>query len=285
MSAQHRSGQIDHLFLNSNMSIHNLSIRLLLTPLLVLITYVFFNPQTATAASYELVWSDTFSNGIDYSKWTKGFQWGRTNQNQPNTYYPYSNVKVSQGNLQIIAKGADFNANGRTYNWQGAAINTWNKFHIGKGSRFRARIRLPNRSGVNPGFWLLPKNTEWPPEIDIVEFPGARNENGRKIYIGAWNGTRSNPNKVVDATYTHSSDLSAGFHTYELRRWSNALGWYFDGVQILYSNATSPGNEMYINFSMSVNDDGGSWWGTPPNNNNWEYYMKVDWLEVYRQTP
>lgn len=230
---------------------------------------------TSVQAQWNNVWTDNF-NGINYGKWTKGYKNGRTtNATTPNTIYPSANVWSNSGKLVLRADGV----NSGGYEWRGAAITTYNKFTVTNKARIRARIKIPYRNGINPGFWLGPQGS-WPPEIDIVEMPGAASNGGKKPRFNVWWGTASNP-QSNSKSYTFNNPITGSYRYYRIDWWNNGIDWYIDGVKLRSNwNASQiPDGNMFIQFSISVHNDGGSWWGTPPNN-NWSSHMYVDWLKV-----
>lgn len=71
------------------------------------------------------------------------------------------------------------------------------------------RARFPRGRGLWPAFWLLPRDRNWPPEIDIV---GALVHEPTRFFRSIHStASRERRSAVREAAV---DDLSEGFHTF-----------------------------------------------------------------------
>jgi hypothetical protein len=83
---------------------------------------------------------------------------------------------------------------------------------------FEMRAELPQRKGLWPAFWMLPKDDGWPPEIDIVESMGDPSH----VYMTAHSKYRKS-----DGAEAHITPNA--FHTFAVSWDPRDLIWYIDG--------------------------------------------------------
>ena len=107
---------------------------------------------------------------------------------------------------------------------------------------FEARLKLPGQAGGQPGFWLLPTDGTWPPEIDIAEQVGR--EPSMLYQMGN--------NQPVDTTQ---------WHVYGLEWTANYLAWYLDGQLTYEVHTTAFQKPMYVLLSYQL---GTTWAGDVP---------------------
>src|SRR4029453_2743141 len=91
-------------------------------------------------------------------------------------YAPTASVKpwtVSNGVLSITTAKADpaIKPYINKYDYTSGLISSYNSFSQQYGY-FEMSAQLPRGPGFWPGFWLVPSNGGWPPEIDIFEVLG-----------------------------------------------------------------------------------------------------------------
>jgi beta-glucanase (GH16 family) len=124
---------------------------------------------SATAVTYNLVWSDEFNgttvNSANWNFEKGGGGWG----NNERQYYQVSNAAVTNGNLVITAKKQRV----KGYAYTSARMTTQAKREFTYG-KIEARIMLPMGQGLWPAFWMLGANINtlgWPAcgETDIME--------------------------------------------------------------------------------------------------------------------
>lgn len=108
------------------------------------------------------------------------------------------------------------------------------------GQYVEARLKLPGRIGVLPAFWMHPANTNWPPEIDVVELfqPGDNPEAERRsLHVDVHWSSSGEPDDRATHEHAPSSidagkDLSESFNTYGCAWFEDRVEWYFNGRQI-----------------------------------------------------
>lgn len=223
---------------------------------------------------------DTFNNGFDTNKWNNTFWWGNGFLGGGSTsYFSPNNVSVVDGHLSLKAN-REVEA-GLFYT--GGIATTYGKFYQTYGY-FEARVKVPKGAGMGPAFSLEAEDTSWPPEINIMEIPGAKGNNATTVwmtnhYIDA-NGNVS----IIDSegTWTSSTGLDGDYHTYGLLWQPGLLVWYVDDVERYRTTVGVPDKPCYIILVSGVTFDTGSWAGDPTNT-TFPQYMDVQWVRAWRQ--
>jgi beta-glucanase (GH16 family) len=127
---------------------------------------------------------------------------------------------------------------------------------------YEARLKMSAQTGGQPGFWLLPTDGTWPPEIDIAEQIGR--QPGQVYQMGN--------NQPVDTTQ---------WHVYGLEWTTDHLAWYLDG-QLTYEVHTRAFQKpMYVILSYAL---GTPWAGDVPTGLTTGASLgslQVDYLRVY----
>lgn len=163
----------------------------------------------ANAQSWQLVWSDEFTNGISpdwvFETGTGSGGWG----NNELQYYRRENATVSNGQLVITARRENYG--GMQYTSARMKIQGTRSFKYG---RIEARIAMPSFQGVWPAFWMLGENIStvgWPNcgEIDVMEHVNTGGDVHGTIHWSGQNGNYANY-----GGYT-STNITA-FHTYSV---------------------------------------------------------------------
>ena len=139
---------------------------------------------------------------------------------------------------------------------------------------FEMNAKLSNAAGVVNGFWLLPADGSWPPELDVAEVVG------------------SNPKTLVETSHssggttphwTDVPDTSQAFHTYAVDWEPDKLTWYFDGKQVMQQDTPADMNKpMYMQLSALVGTSS-TWAGAP--NPGETGQMQVDYVRAYSHNP
>jgi Glycosyl hydrolases family 16 len=115
--------------------------------------------------------------------------------------------------------------------------------------------KLPSARGSWPDLWLLPESHQWPPEIDIFEsMPWGKHQ--QQLHFGAL-VPKGAPGSVPGKWADLGTDLSAGFHQYDLNWTSETMTASFDG-KVYWQQATPPSlkQNMYLIINFAV---GGKW--------------------------
>ena len=238
---------------------------------------------------WNLVFEDNFDgNTLNTQKWNYNYTWGRTHNHR--AYMVDSMVKVVNGQLRIKAKkernpdapdGTDkWNSQFGyiPFDYTAGAVNTNSKFNFTYGY-LEGSFKAPATLGTWPAFWTLNANGAWPPEIDVLEIPQARNQH--HYYYHYTNS--SNAEASFGTTHT-GPDKSAGFHTYGVEWGPTYMKFYFDG-QLLnsYTNRTecNQGINMYVIINLAV----GGWAGDIPANAVFPCYFYSDWVRIWKRNP
>lgn len=163
----------------------------------------------------------------------------------------------------------------------------------GGGQYMEARLRLPGRTGILPGFWSMPANTNWPPEIDVVELfqQGDNPESERRTFQTDAHWTSSTQPGDQDA-HEHDTrsieterDLSETFNTYGCAWFEDRIEWYFNGNHVrtkespaeLFTTLTHGAALPFgLIFSNHVNR-----FGNANLDEEWAEEMVIDWVRVW----
>jgi beta-glucanase (GH16 family) len=230
--------------------------------------------------TWELVWSDEFSNPIiDATKWQHefgGFGWG----NNELQYYGNSddNSFIENGVLTIRAEEENFGTNEYT----SARLITKDLFSVQYG-KIEARIKFPMGAGLWPAFWMLGQNIDelsWPAcgEIDIME-----HVNEEEIAYG--NVHWSSNGQLVSNGGQISVDPDV-FHIYGIVWDEASIRMYVDGVTYYERNIlNNAGNTQAFHepFFMILNlAVGGNWPGSPNAQTVFPADYLIDYVRVFQ---
>jgi beta-glucanase (GH16 family) len=238
------------------------------------------------AQSWSLVWHDEFDDPvINRQNWvfdtgTDGDGWGN-NEQEYYTSRP-ENATIHNGNLLIIARREKRGDK----NYTSARLKTLylQRWTYGK---IEARIKLPGRQGLWPGFWMLGENMDeigfpFCGEIDIMEYVNTdptlhgtmhwANNN----HLANWGGTT-----IVNNVHN--------YHTYAVEWDSNSIKWLVDDKEYWRGSIKNNINQtdaFHKPFDILLNlAIGGQWPGDPDRTTNFPDTMYVDYVRVYQQTP
>lgn len=148
---------------------------------------------------------------------------------------------------------------------------------------FEMRAKLPKGKGLWPAFWLLPIDKSWPPEIDVMEAFGDKNDRGDGPNTMIHYATHA-----VDKTqscgdwYDVGVDITKDFHTYGVLWEPTKMTYYFDGKPYASCPSNKESNQpFYMLVNLAVGSDKA--WPTAPNAENvWPAYMNVDYVRAYQ---
>lgn len=232
---------------------------------------------TATATTYQLVWSDEFDgSSVNTANWnfeTGGGGWGNNEQQ----YYQSANATVSNGNLIITAKKQRVKSNAYT----SARMTTKGKREFAYG-KIEARIKLPLGQGLWPAFWMLGANistVSWPGcgETDIMEHINTDN-----LVYGTIHWDNNGHAQYGGNTATTPAD----YHIYSVEWDSAAIRWYVDGNKYQEANILNNINSteefhkpFFIILNLAV---GGNWPGQTIDVSKLPANMYVDYVRVYK---
>lgn len=156
--------------------------------------------------------------------------------------------------------------------------------------RFVARLNLPVGNGMWPAFWTLGDNWPTQGEIDILEARGNEPMNfSSNIFYGVEPGVPLTMDVNTSTTHTVSTDITAGFHDYELIWSENSLDILFDGNLIKHYDASPVNfiNELFGKQHRVVINSAVGGLFFPPNADSQTFadnaVMQADWVRVYKR--
>ena len=140
---------------------------------------------------------------------------------------------------------------------------------------FEIRARVPKGRGFWPGFWLLPSDSSWPPEIDALEVLG---DETTKLYVSAH--SKAEGEHAASGGEVPVPDLSSDFHRYTVEWQKDFIRWYLDGVEI--ERTATPADmhkPMYLLANLAV----GGWHGAPDSSTRFPGIYAIDYIRGYRR--
>jgi hypothetical protein len=137
----------------------------------------------------------------------------------------------------------------------------------------RARINALGK-GHHFSLWLLPKDTSWPPEIDILEIAS----DPTTFYANSHGDVLQGEN-LTKYSVPASADR---WHVFGFEWTPTTMRWYTDG-QIVREHANYiTDKQMYFLATWEV---GGSWEGKPDGTTPWPGEVEIDYVRVYKEKP
>lgn len=255
--------------------------------------------------NWKLVWSDEFNGtSLDTSVWSYEIGNGRDGWgNWEVEYYTNrtDNVRVSGGNLQIIAKKENYG--GKQYT-SGRILTKGKKWF--KYGKMVARIKVENgnQNGVWPAYWMMGENmnegVSWPQcgEIDIMEHANSNNYLGGCLHWnyeginGSWDKHGSYGSGDAGKDYHFADgDSIENWHEYGLIWDENHMEWQVDGKtyfqqDITDNNAYCFQKAQFFLFNLAIGGTGSGYTNyiTADPNTFKTTTMYVDYLRVYQKS-
>lgn len=180
------------------------------------------------------VWHDEFDyNGVpDTTKWkyqTGNHGWGNQElQNYIDNTDVADTAVVEDGVLKIKAKyeGGE---------WKSARLNSKESWKYGF---IEARLKITDRKGAWPAFWMMPQNSvygEWPAsgEIDIMENAPSINEQcNHRVFSSLHASGHYDANPKSIGAKTFDTSLSSEWHTFGIKWTEQEIICYYDDVAV-----------------------------------------------------
>lgn len=234
-----------------------------------------------------MVWHDEFdSTAIDRHNWVfdtgtmGGTGWGN-NELEYYTDRP-ENSKVENGNLVITARKEKFGG----CKYTSARLKTLGLRSFTYG-RIEARVKLPGKQGLWPGFWMLGQNMDtigfpFCGEVDIMEYINDDPTLHGSMHWGKDNHLQS---------YTGSTQVNNvnDYHVYSVEWDPTSITWYVDGVKYWEGEIDNPSYQtgafhkpFFLLLNLAV---GGDWPGKPSHKTHLPQSMYVDYVRVYERIP
>lgn len=228
-------------------------------------------------------------------------------------YFP-TQVSVSpRTGMRIAAAPGSINP-ARPY--RSGGISTQGRFSQLYG-RFEAAMRLPQQNGLWPGWWTLPADGTWPPEIDGMEYIYAVNGVEPPATADApWTGvTGSNlattlhyldaggahqqtapavndplgidvPRAYKDWNTRAGPGLPTGFHKYGFDWRPGLVEWFVDDVPVFCTTSAGvPTKPQYLILNLALTNGtkaAPGWAGFVPDDARWPQTMDVLYVHVFQ---
>ena len=251
-----------------------------------------------------LLWETNFTDIAEAMQaWsTQSGRWGQSaGENQ--FYTPdFSNVSIDANGHLVIEVRREATPDGAAApdNYTSARVVTYGKQSVEPPVRIVARLQMPYTQGTLPAFWMVGLEPghefDWPRqgEIDIVEYPGFRDDEGRTKWTGNIHGPAAADNTVDVKLHTVGADLgvdlSAGFHDYGIDWYPDRIIWHVDGVETgrvtkaqyeALGGDWTPFSGAWSHYLILNTAVGNPWTGDPDSSSQFPQAMKVDWVRVY----
>ena len=170
--------------------------------------------------------------------------------------------KAPSGDLQYLSG----------YQYTSGLLTTKTTFHQQYGY-FEVRAKMPAGDGFWPGFWLLPANYTFSPELDIFEALG---KDPSTIYQTVHTQDPTQPKWTSIPVHIDNPDQ---FHTYGFKWDANYMVWYVDGVETTRMATTADMRQsMYMLFSFPI---GGPWAGPADATTPFPAAFQLDYVHAY----
>ncbi|GLS24312.1 family 16 glycosylhydrolase [Marinibactrum halimedae] len=267
----------------SNIFIGGLSVVVLL--FIPLTTYA-ADAEPTQYSGWPLYWVDQFQgNSLDYNRWRVGYPWNSRTHNHEG-YAIESNIVVEDGILKLISGGGK---SGNKYNT--GVVSAIEKINFDDPNVewiVEARMKLSNRQGIWPAFWLNSVGG-WPNinEIDIMEQKGwgsqAVYEN--VMHFSVQSGNRPSQHR----TSSGPNNLDYNWHRYAVAIKKNEVKILFDGQTVNRVTGNRKDKLRRKDFNIILNAAIGGAWGGDSYKNWIDDYSKtarfaIDYVAVYRRS-
>lgn len=144
---------------------------------------------------------------------------------------------------------------------------------------FEMRAKLPAGKGFWPAFWLLPKATIWPPEIDVLEGSGIRP-------FGVHQGVIEKPRTSTTLAGTWIDqiiDTTDGFHTYAVEWTQDNIVFFIDGIKSFEYGPHNIKQDMYLLVNLALGSSDPGWIPDPDSTTPFPGLMQVDFVNAYNR--
>jgi len=157
---------------------------------------------------------------------------------------------------------------------------------VAVGDRVEARFAMNvlGDRGAWPAFWLMPMPPfNWPPEIDMMEWPINANHNAWTYYTtqhwASSTGSHQQLGYPLDIRTLGISDDLTAFHTYGVEIRPQQLIFDLDGRKTVEMENRAPTASWYVLLNMAF---GGTWPGDPTAETMFPCDMILDWIRFYK---
>jgi hypothetical protein len=138
---------------------------------------------------------------------------------------------------------------------------------------FEIRTKLPAGKGIVPGFWLMPADGSWPPEIAPLEQFGNTLVTTQTLHSKA-DGQNSEQHRV-----TIGIDGGSDFHTYGVMWKPDTISFYIDRIPTAeFATPADMHKPFYLLLTLAV----GGWSGAPDASTTFPATMEVDYIRAWQ---
>ncbi len=243
-------------------------------------------PAPQTKYGFNLVWQDEFDyTGVpDTSKWkyqTGGGGWGNNELQYYTDNTTTADTAIVQNDVLQIKAYQDGNV------WKSARLNSKNSWKYGY---IEARMKVTDRKGAWPAFWMMPQNSvygKWPDsgEIDIMENAPVTCGNHKVFSTLHAKGHYAGEGQSIGAK-VYDEKLSSEWHTFGVLWTENKITAYYDGKALQsYDNNGNKDDwpydqDFYVILNLAI---GGNLGGTGfVNSLNGAAEFLIDYVRVYQ---
>jgi serralysin len=139
---------------------------------------------------------------------------------------------------------------------------------------FEMTAEWPGGKGAHPGFWLVPTDGSWPPELDIAEEVG---DTDVAYFTVHYAGPDGKP--LQDAGKITHADSQNRFTRFGMLWTPQVIAWYQDDKLIRTIRNPGVNKPCYILATLEI---GGIWPGDPDATTAWPMQWKIKAIRAYR---
>jgi len=138
---------------------------------------------------------------------------------------------------------------------------------------FEMDAEWPRGKGAHPGFWLVPTDASWPPELDVAEEIG----NPEQAYFTLhYTGPEGKP--AQDQGAIRHAASGDHFTRFGLLWTPEIMAWYQDDKLIRMIRNPGVDKPCYIMATLEI---GGAWTGDPDGTTPWPMVWKIRSIRAY----
>lgn len=142
---------------------------------------------------------------------------------------------------------------------------------------FEMTAEWPKGKGAHPGFWLLPTDGSWPPELDIAEELG---DADAAYFTAHFTGPDGKPAQD-QGKVTHAQSQTR-FTRFGMLWTPEIIAWYQDDQLIRMIRNPGVDKPCYILATLEI---GGIWGGDPDATTAWPMEWKIKAIRAYALKP
>lgn len=246
---------------------------------------------------YTLVFEDTFEDPeLNSDYWTFGLRDPETGNIVPgahgdhllnrnyDSYYTREDTYIEDNRLVLRNQRRSYEGScpEGSYEYTSGWVMSMHKVYFNKGY-FEFRAKFPAGDKVWPALWLIPESLTWPPEWDMFEYFGYRQDVGYDI-MGLHLAIRPEQDVVWNDYWIHDFHEKYDqdeWHIYGFEWTEEGANWLINGELVHTLDASEvilyPDEEMYIVMNNGTRTR------SPDENTVWPNYLEIDYVRVYQR--